>query len=350
MDTSNQKQFGLIVFCLSILLFGYFFGISLKVTSINSKNETENVLDISSYIHTSDSSQILIDKVFTFLAPNDSLIFDDLVLVEEFCYYLTVEIVTPHNCMINITIIDPEEFQYNIFNTEVNVSQDDGWFEVPFGTVMSGNYSVLMEVITVLNLNIHFQLQKEHKCLFDIIPPNLLGALKFYEVSRYTDGMELAHNVQLRTDYSYRCYIGRVSSIGGKPIKREISTFFTFTDPNSVEFQIYDNESLVAIGEVLQFDFGTAMSGIYSFNLAIENNVECVNIAYAIVEDFRLSDEINGTTPPHDPNNNGTTLRGIVIMPSEFIIGAVIICSCLTGITIIIIAYKQKKNAIHTNL
>jgi len=350
MAIHNQKYYGLIALCVSILFLGSICGIYLKFISFSSHKVPNYSIDGINYLHPNDSPQILIDKVFTFLAPYNSLKFDDLTFIEEYCYYLTLEIVTPHDCMINITVTDPEAFQYHIFNTEVNISQDDGWFEIPFGTAISGNYSILVNVICPLNINIHIQLQQEHKCLYDIIPPNMFGNLKFYEVSRYTDGMLLTHYVQMRSDYSYRIFVGRVSSIGGKDTEREVTTFFNLTDPNSIEFQISNNKTLVPIGDVFQFDFGTATGGVYSFELIINCIVECVNIAYAIIEDYCLSDEINGTIPPPDPVDNSTTPRSIVIMPSEFIIGVAIICSAITGIAFIIVILKQKKTKINTNL
>ena len=46
------------------------------------------------------SEQLLVDKVFTFLAPEDSQQFEDLYLYKGINYYVLVEIVTPHNCEI----------------------------------------------------------------------------------------------------------------------------------------------------------------------------------------------------------------------------------------------------------
>ena len=81
--------------------------------------------------------------MFTFLAPSDVQQFDDLYLYAGINYYVLVEIVTPHNCEINVTVIDPDSDIYQIFKTEVNVSQGDQWFEIPFGTALSGNYTFI---------------------------------------------------------------------------------------------------------------------------------------------------------------------------------------------------------------
>ena len=223
---------------------------------------------------TSDVFQTLIDKIYTFEAPYDSLLFDYLNFQEEYCYYTTLEIVTPHNCAINITITDSDGFAYRIFETEREISQEDGWFEIPFGAAMNGNYSMFVEILSSLTLNIHLELRKEHKCLYDIIPLTLQGSLKFYKVSRYTDGMEELHNVLLRTDYSYKFYITRVSSIGGLETSREVKVFYNLSDPENILFQLYFNESLVPIGDALSFNFGTAIGGLYTLELLIHCKVE----------------------------------------------------------------------------
>ena len=64
----------------------------------------------------------LVDKVFTFLAPNDTLRFDEFYLIEKVNYYILLEIVTPHDCEINVTVIDPVLDVYEVFKTEVNIS------------------------------------------------------------------------------------------------------------------------------------------------------------------------------------------------------------------------------------
>jgi hypothetical protein len=329
----NTKRFSLV--CISLIGVIIFSG-STPVIAIKS--------DIP---HTSDVFQTLIDKVYTFEAPYDTLILNNLYFHEEYCYYTTLEIVTPHNCAINITITDPDEFAYRIFETEMDISQEDGWFEIPFGATMNGNYSMVMEVLSSLTLNIHLELRKEHKCLYDIIPITLQENLKFYEVSRYTDGMEELHNILLRTDYSYKFYIARVSSIGGLESSREVEVFYNLSDPEGILFQLYFNKTLVPVGDVLTFDFGTSIGGLYTLELLIHCRVECVNIAYAIAEDYKLSDQINGTNPPPNPTNNGTTPRGLVILPSYFTFIFAVGCGILIVGVIIYVLRKQKRNIIN---
>jgi len=115
------------------------FGLTLGIITLNSRSNGE--IEHSTNLNPIDTPQTsseenLVDKVFTFLAPNDTKQFNDIYLLEDLNYYVLLEIVTPHNCEINISIIDPDLDIYDIFRTEVNVSQGDQWFEVPFGTAV----------------------------------------------------------------------------------------------------------------------------------------------------------------------------------------------------------------------
>ena len=143
------------------------------------------------------SEELLLDKVYTFIAPDDSKRFDDLYLYESINYYVLIEIVTPHNCEINVTVIDPDSDVYQIFETEINVSQDDQWFEIPFGTAISGNYTFIFSVISELNLNLYVKISfdMEDKCLYDIMSPEFIANLKLYQVNKFYDGTEVEHNV-----------------------------------------------------------------------------------------------------------------------------------------------------------
>ena len=155
------------------------------------------------------SEEYLVDKVFTFLAPNDTLRFDDFYLLEKVNYYVLLEIVTPHNCEINLTIIDPVLDVYKVFETEVNISQDDDWFEIPFGTAIEGNYSFIITVECAFNLNLHVKISfdPEDKCLYDIIAPKFLERLKLYQVNKFVDGTVVEHNTAFKTDVSYKFYL-----------------------------------------------------------------------------------------------------------------------------------------------
>ena len=147
---------------------------------------------------------VLIDKVVIFFAPYYAIQYEDLTLLAEYNYLTLIEIVTPHNCLINLTIIDPENDHYEVFKTYTNISQDDGWFEIPFGTALSGNYSFIFSVVSELNLNIHIKIEKDIKCFYDILSFSEINRLELYHVTKFYNGQQITHNLNLKTDYSYR--------------------------------------------------------------------------------------------------------------------------------------------------
>jgi len=292
------------------------------------------------------SEELLVDKVFTFLAPSDIQQFDDLYLYKGINYYVLVEIVTPHNCEINVTVVDPDSDVYQIFKTEVNISQGDEWFEIPFGTALSGNYTFVFSVIAELNLNVYVKISfdMEDKCLYEVMSPKFIANLKLYQINKFYDGMEVEHNVMLKTDVSYKFFIGRVSAIGGEPISREVGAYYDLTDPDGVEFTIYVNETLKCVGEVLHFNFGTAVAGVYTIKIKIISKVEVVNVAYAIAEDYSISSVINGTEP--DPDQTNGTTQGYFYVPFQWTLGFVVAAGLVIGALIVIGSVRKKKSSV----
>ena len=62
---------------------------------------------------------LLFDKIYRFLEPYDTLLFENtLPLEKNYNYYISVKIVSPHTCSMEINLWDPEGAQYNIFYKE----------------------------------------------------------------------------------------------------------------------------------------------------------------------------------------------------------------------------------------
>ena len=293
-----------------------------------------------------NSEELLVDKVFTFLAPSDIQQFEDLYLYTGINYYVLVEIVTPHNCEINVTVVDPDSDIYQIFKTEVNISQGDQWFEIPFGTALSGNYTFIFSVIAELNLNVYVKISFdiEDKCLYDIMSPEVIANLKLYQINKFLTESVVEHNIMLKTDVSYKFYIGRVSAIGGEPISQEVGVDYDLTDPNDINFIIYRNDTVGNVGTVLHFNFGTAVGGVYTVKIKIYCKVDVVNIAYAIAEDYSISTSKNGTEPDPEPTNG--TIQGYFFVPIEWTLGFVVSAGLIIGALIVIGSVRRKKSSV----
>ena len=325
------------------------FGLTIGIVTLNSRLNGE--IEYSANLNPIDTPQTsseenLVDKVFTFLAPNDTKQFNDIYLLEDLNYYVLLEIVTPHNCEINVSIIDPDLDIYDIFRTEVNVSQGDQWFEVPFGTAITGNYTFIFSVIAALNLNVYIKIHfdRELKCLYDIMVPDYINNMELYRVNKFYDGTMIEHNIMLKTDISYKFYLGRVSAIGGSPIGREVEVDYKLTDPQDIEFIIYQNQTVGSVGTVLHFNFGTAIGGIYTVKIKIYCQVDVANVAYAIAEDHSISTVNNGTIPDPGPSNRTST--GFFYMPMEWTIGFGICAGGILGLLAVIGSVRRKRNSV----
>jgi len=115
-----------------------------------------------------NNSKLLIG-VFTFLAPNDMLIINNLSLEECYLYYIFIELITPYNVStMRIRIWDSVNCKYEIFESEMFFEPDYGrYFEIPFGTALTGNYRIEFYIETVSNVNILINIEIGPKCLHD---------------------------------------------------------------------------------------------------------------------------------------------------------------------------------------
>ncbi|MFW9822403.1 MAG: hypothetical protein ACFFE4_05685 [Candidatus Thorarchaeota archaeon] len=280
------------------------------------------------------------DKVYLFQSPQDSLLLEDLVLEQYYLYYLLIEIVTPHNCTANITLWDPEGHQFNIFENRLYVEPEGAnYFEIPFGTAISGNYDFLFEVITLENMNLHIRMEKGPKCLLNKLPLEELDSVKLYKVTRFSNEGYVNHTIMLNIDYMYKFYVGRVSPISFME-DNEIKIDLSLEDPEGIIYTIFYNTTLAGIDDINWFKFGTAIGGFYNFNITIRCNVENVNIGYSVIDLYQIGS--GSETNLTEPTTNSTILNQYFFMPTEWTIGILGFAGTISAI-IGVLLYKQKK-------
>jgi len=288
----------------------------------------------------------LIDKVYAFTTSNSSLFFDKSLYFEEFTYYyISVMVVTPHQCAMNITLWDPEDSQYEIYYRE-NMNQGEN-SKIPFGTALGGNYSMLFDVELEYNLNIRIKIEEGEGCLRHNIDPEAFEDRELYNVKKFYAGESVQDYIYLKTDYYYYFYFGRVSAISANK-SYDVDLNYTITCPEDIEYIIFENKALPEVTEIISFKFGTAIQGLYSVLLTIYCEVPYVNIAYAVIESSKISDVINGTEP--EPTNGTDTPNFIVSIPKEWTIGFVITIGVLVVIVIGVVIYHRKRNVLNLNL
>ncbi|MFX1386520.1 MAG: hypothetical protein ACFE9M_04825 [Promethearchaeota archaeon] len=299
-----------------------------------------NQLNINSY------DGRMVDKVYTFTVDRPFLFFDrNLYFKKLYNYYITVCIVTPHTCDLNITLWDPEGTEYQL-SYENNMVQED-YREIPFGSAMAGNYSLLFNAVLTENLNIHINIERWDVCLYDKIQSEELPNIINHDVLKFYNKGFLTHSLIFKTNKFYRFYFGRVSAISIKLSSYTKLTHYIIDESQGIPFSIYINETVASPAYVTKYKFGTAVEGEYIINLTIYCNVDAVNIAYAVVEKDKIADgtDPNDDDPPPIPEApiNGTT--GVeAYIPREWTIGMIVFVGSIVGIPILIFVYRKKRN------
>ncbi|KKM26523.1 hypothetical protein LCGC14_1583940 [marine sediment metagenome] len=328
-----------------ILFFTYFFVATnyIQVGNTQTSSEIEeNEVKLS--------STDLPDKVYTFLAPETDLIFGDLFLEKYYKYYIYVELVTPHNCTLTITLWDPDNKQYDIFENNLFIDPEDAdmgsYFETPFGTALTGDYTIKFSVSTLENLNLYIKIEKGPKSLYDKIPMEEHENIILYHVTRFSNGMNQPHNITLKTDYMYKFYIGRVSPVSIVN-NSHVDTIYILTDPEGIKFTIFTNETLTIINDVDTFKFGTAIAGTYQVNLTVHGQVQYTNIGYAIIEFRRISELVDPNVtviPDPEPVNNTHFQKNVFSMPREWNTGIFVFFGGIVVIIFVVVVRNRKPN------
>ncbi|MFX1268413.1 MAG: hypothetical protein ACFFAK_10685 [Promethearchaeota archaeon] len=285
-------------------------------------------------IHTSNHEYIC--KVFTFTQTQDTytLSFD---LLRTYMHTIIVSVVTPHSCYMNITLWDSFNREFQIFYTYI--SQIDGEFSIPFGTAVAGNYTFMFRATLEENLNIKIKILREDvNCLFDKITQQEFGNIIFYEVTCFSDGFFISHEVFFGTDRSYKFYIGRVSSISMN-LSSKGGVIYNIIDPNAIPFAIYENDTLASIASVNIFSFGTAIGGPYTIGIRVYCEVDWMNVAYAIVDNGPICN-------PPSPDDNQSSIANNFSIPLDLGLYTILGAGLITGVLVLIVFHYRRKGDI----
>ncbi|MFX1365891.1 MAG: hypothetical protein ACFFCE_17410 [Promethearchaeota archaeon] len=360
MDIKKSDSLYIIKLLSIILLISSFMLIPISTNLIECKKFKNKELEINPQM--SSDSNILVDKVFNFTKSKDYVNFiNNIPFIKPYVYYISVKIVTPHSCHMDISLKDPEGDNYTIYDSRPLDSEGlliqfgERWLY--FGVALTGNYTIKFQAHITENLNIHIKVvNTEDKCLEEAMAPEYFKNKEFYQINKFKNGCEKQHNITLKSDYLYRFYFGRYSPIAYS-WQKNTSIYFNITSSLDIEYKIYANFSLP--NETLKskyfnftyFDFGTAVEGTYVFNISIYCEVLCVNIAYTIIEKGKISDMINPNDPVDPIPDNSTipdnnTMSGVdVYIPKEWTVGIIVVTGIMVGVPIIIVINRKKKNA-----
>lgn len=320
----------------------------LSINSSFQGIERESYDEINTGLKLNSDNTILVNKVYNFTIDDRILDFDNNLFFDKHYYYhFIVAVVTPHSCDMAITVRDPELACYNI-SYEQNITQDD-YRTIPFGTTLEGYYSVRFEATLSENLNVHIKIKRDIKCISDRIAPDDVPKTVHYNVSKFHDGETINFTCDFKSDWYYQFHFERVSTISKLVVNSTpwVVMDHDISSPLNITYKIYREQYLGYIS----YYFGTAINGTYQVNITIHCEVDFVNIAYLVVEKFRIADGIdpNNPIPPQPPDDEtprNTTRSGIeVYIPLEYTIGTLIVVGTLTVIPIVILQYRKRRNS-----
>lgn len=353
------KKLVMILFFLIVILNLALLSISSSTIFVNDENENSAQNQEVTDLKKSDDLP-LTDKVYNFTAPNDRLSFKNY-FDKHYMYNIHIKLVTPHNCTMKITLLDHEDEQFNIFDSVMFYTPVFGrYFDIPFGTVDDGLFTLTFETISTLNFNMHILIEKEIKCLYDKMDLKHTEDPVFYDVERFYNGRDISEPVQLENDEMYKFYIGRVSPITILD-SAEIRVDYIITCPDGLLYVLYSNDILAGIHSVSTFNFGTATEGTYTIQITIhiiDPDVEWVNVAYAIANDYTIGDaeDVNTTksdvkeSKSDDTNVLNELESNILMLPDEMLIGTFLLIGGAIAVTYLLIIRNKKANLVSASL
>ncbi|MBN1801096.1 MAG: hypothetical protein JW891_06275 [Candidatus Lokiarchaeota archaeon] len=283
------------------------------------------------------SEEILIDKVYEFTTDNPVKKFEDLEMIAEYRYFLYFKMVTPHQCNLIISIIDPNGTTYDAFN-DSNFNQEEGLRSVPFGVAITGGHDLYFEVNASYNVNVYIRIEREIKCLYDVFSSQASGNVILYGVHKFENALIDTQNVTLQSDTEYAIYLARVSPISTAIVENQVKFNYSLTDiERQTVFELnWKNLALAPIGEVTKYSFGTANGGQYKCNLNVKCEYNPVNIAFAIVYDHEISNELEENQTEIIPSDGASQNVLVSLSPLQVVIfvGAfgVIVFGAIVGV------------------
>jgi len=231
------------------------------------------------------SEEVIWDSTHTVFSPNDQVFLPDLFFEEDWMYDFHLEVVTPHQCEVNITVTDPEGYQYIIFQGTIDQQQK----EIQFGMVIEGAYNITLEVSTEFTLNLHLMIERTVSFIDLFDQDNDILAFNSFRFSENEPLREVP--ILLEPNSSYTFTIALVS-----PLINILPVLNTFIDdPAENHFIIYQDQALNEF--YLTFRFQTINYGNHKLQVLIDIVEICLNLIVIVILDN--SDlPINNDPPP----------------------------------------------------
>jgi hypothetical protein len=263
---------------------------------------------------------VLVDKVYTFFTGRHTLNLTDIYFEKGINYNLRVGVVTDsHKCHMEILLIDPENDIYQLYTTNTTDGSRlclNDYREIPFGTALNGSYTLNFTKLDGPAMNIHIQVLEGESCVQKITDPSCVIRTEIEKFSKRTDGNDDVVYHYLESQWKYRIFITRISSVrGDQPINISIEHSVRDDSESPTWFEISLPPYLGEVYSALSYSFGTATDGEYRFSTTYQLPMDHTNILFIIADQGPIAggDEPepdppdNSTQPDPDPTDNSTT-------------------------------------------
>lgn len=291
-----------------------FIMILLVISQIQFSSTISNSTNLST-----SSEEVIWDSTYTVFSPYDQLFLQDLFFQEDWMYCFYLEVVTPHQCEINMTLTDPEGYHYKIFQGTVDQQQK----EIQFGMVNEGDYNITLEVTTEFTLNLHLKIERTQSFMGLFDQDKELLAFYGFRFSQNEPLREVS--ILLDPNNLYSVTLALITPLVN--ILPVINTFID--DPVDNHFIIYQDQSLDEF--YLTFSFQTINPGIHKLQVLIVNLKTCLNLIVVVMLDN-----------PDPPTNNDPSPQNTLYLPLE--IQAVSIGFFIFAILLTFLMKKSSKN------
>jgi len=231
------------------------------------------------------SEEVIWDSTHMVFSPNDQVFLQDLFFEEDWMYVFYLEVVTPHQCEVNMTVTDPEGYQYKIFQGTIDQQQK----EIQFGMVIEGAYNITLDVSTEFTLNLHLRIERTVSFMDLFDQDNDILAFNSFRFSENEPLREVP--ILLEPNSSYVFTIALVS-----PLINILPILNTFIDdPAENEFIIYQDQALNEF--YLAFQFQTINYGVHKLQVLIDIVETSLNLIVVVMLD-NSDPPINNEPPP----------------------------------------------------
>ena len=249
----------------------------------------------------SQERYVLVDEIHTCTPPGSTLLIDALFFQQAWYYEFSFEVVSPHQCEANITIMDPEGFCYQIYSGMIREEKTS----LLYGAACSGVHSITIKLETNATLNFRIQVAEIGGILEAFA---ISGRLIISRVVRFIPS-DSPHDITFILDRSDACSI---TFFPITPLSIESRPFIDLSlqDPDSQLFSLYQG----ILEKYREIEFQTNMQGDHSLIIDIKVIEVPLNVMVIITLDSENSN-IRYSVPLEAHLLTGTLLLFLLLIP-----------------------------------